>query len=134
MRLGNPLLFRDDDDLVPGDKWRPTIRKNISDCDTFVLFWCWHSDKSKSVQDEWKQALKERKRIVPVLMDATRVPARLAEHHWIDLSRELRHRHQKRYAFKRYGWTARPSEQYVEPTFLAGLKLRVELFRLLTRE
>jgi hypothetical protein len=133
MRVGSPLLFRDEDDLIPGDKWKPTLRKNICDCNTFLLFWCWHSKASTAVRAEWKQAVKERKRIVPVLLDATPLPSPLGDFQWIDL-RRLMHRHQKRLRFKAYGRIgARPSakQQYIEPTYEAGLQLRVELFRLL---
>lgn len=102
LRVGSPLLFRDDDDLIPGDKWKPTIGTKISECDTFMLFWCWHSKASTPVRGEWKQAIKEGKRIVPVLLDATELPPQLGEFHWIDLSPLTRHRHQKRLQFKVY--------------------------------
>lgn len=128
------MLFRDDDDLTPGVKWKPTIGKKISECDTFMVFWCWHSNKSAPVRAEWKQAVKEGKRIVPVLLDATPLPTHLAEHQWINL-RGLMHRHQKRVSYKRYGWMGAPPSaarrQIVDPTYEAGLRLRVELFQML---
>ena len=133
MRVGSPLLFRDDDDLIPGDKWKPTIGKNLSECDVFMVFWCWHSKASTSVRAEWKQAVKLRKRIVPVLLDATELPTKLTEFQWIDLSQLTKHRHQKSLQFKvgalkGAGSPSRARWQIIDPTFEAGLQLRVELF------
>jgi hypothetical protein len=135
LRVGMPI-FRDVDNLGPGDKWKPTITKAISQCGVFMLFWCWHSKVSKAVKAEWRQALAEDKRIVPILMDATPLPVKLRQFQWIDVS-ELMDRHQKRFSYKK--GAGKPAtagrriiiHHLIEPTHGAGLTIRRELWRVL---
>ena len=98
------------------------------------VFWCWHAHGSQAVRSEWRQALRESKRIVPVLLDSKPLPARLSEYQWIDV-RDLMERHESEK--KRLGGKAiarAPVQTYhaVEPTHLAGLTLRRELWRILS--
>jgi len=127
IRLGGPAVFRDTDSLSPGDEWQPTISKAISECDAFVIFWCRHAQASKSVRAEWEQALDEKKRIVPVLLDETPLPDQLGRYQWIDcrsLIAETSHNDQGPPVVIRRAF---------EPTHLAGLQARQELWAILSR-
>src|ERR1043166_3304149 len=82
-------VFLDKANLVPGDRWRMRVDDAISSSAVFLLFWCQHSAASKAVEKEYRLAVCAQKRIVPVLLDITPLPAELREFQWVDLSRAL---------------------------------------------
>jgi hypothetical protein len=95
LRAAKPTVFWDVDTIQPGDKWKREIRLAIRHCSVFLLFWCSHSDRSHSVKREWRQAISEERRVIPVLLDSTPLPKELREHQWIDL-RDLHVPHEPR--------------------------------------
>jgi hypothetical protein len=58
-----------------------------------VVFWCSHSSRSAEVQWECKQALKCKKNVLPVLLDATPLPPGLRAYQWIDFQAAFEDRH-----------------------------------------
>lgn len=124
---GKPDIFRDNDRLKPGDLWRPTVVNALSRCRAFMLFWCWHSKASRPVTAEWKQALRQSKRVIPILLDSTRLPKRLAECQWIDLRLWMDAHESKSGRI----WDVR---HLIEPTTGAAWQLRDELWALLNQE
>jgi len=84
MRTTGVSIFKDEDCIPPGKRWRPIITKNIKEIEVLILFWCIHAKKSKEVLKEWKQALNLDKDIIPVILDETPLPLALREYNGID--------------------------------------------------
>ncbi len=74
LRAAGGGVFRDVESISPGTRWRATIATAISNCDTFLLFWCEHSAESRKVKAEWDQAFDLVKPVVPILLDGTALP------------------------------------------------------------
>ena len=85
LRTTKALVFRDEDSIEPGAKWRSAIAASIARCDAMLVFWSQNSATSSAVAAEYSLALNARKSIVPVIMDETPLAPSLAEYQWIDL-------------------------------------------------
>jgi hypothetical protein len=48
-RISGVRVFRDEDDIKPGDRWTFAIDDAIDNCDLLLLFWCCHSASSDAV-------------------------------------------------------------------------------------
>ncbi len=134
IRLGGPSIFQDTASLGPGDEWRPAIVSAISRCSTILVFWCRHARASAAVRREWQQALREHKRIVPVLLDSTLLPHKLARYQWIDcrsLMDETSHRGQSG-AESTAGIRRPVIHRFIDPTHLAGMQARRSLWIILS--
>lgn len=79
----NPYL--DQEQLRPGDDLPERIRKGIKGCDTFLLVWSAGAASSEWVQREWDMAYELRKKIVPYVLDGTRLPRTLENLLFIEL-------------------------------------------------
>ena len=66
-------IFRDEDSIPFGDNWETHINAAIRSCDIFYVFWCAHSASSDQVQREIRLAKRHKKRIIPILIDHTRL-------------------------------------------------------------
>jgi hypothetical protein len=86
-------VFYDQDSIQAGKKWRPQSDKALSDADQVFLFWCAHSASSVEVKKEWESGLQLDKDFVPVILDATPVPSRLAEFQFVDMREAARRTH-----------------------------------------
>ena len=84
LRVNKSLVFQDIDDIQPGKRWRSEIGKALTESHLVVVFWCDHSSRSDEVSKEWKAAIDQDKDLLPLLLDATPLPAELAEFQWID--------------------------------------------------
>ena len=84
LRVNNSFVFQDVDHIRPGKKWRGEIAKAISDAQLVVVFWCNHASNSIEVSNEWKEAIKQEKDLLPLLLDKTPLPPELSEFQWID--------------------------------------------------
>ena len=79
-------VFLDIEQLKPGDLWESKIIGAVEDSSVFVLCWCCQSKKSAFVAKEIRTALADgKKKLVPVLFCATKLPPELANRQWIDL-------------------------------------------------
>ena len=81
-----------DGDFEPGEPWFQQIAQHIDRAPQLFVFWCEHSATSVQVRREFVYALGREKRVVPVLLDDTALPAELAPIHGIDLRDVFRHR------------------------------------------
>lgn len=78
------LVYCDADAIRTGGRWREELGSAIADADVLLVFWCHHSNTSYEVRKEFALALEEGKDIVPVLLDGTPLPSRLAGCRGID--------------------------------------------------
>jgi len=100
LRATKDIVFHDLDSIKPGRKWRGEIAEALSTTTLIILFWCYHSSRSREVRKEYQFALTTNKAVLPVLLDATPVPAPLDEFQWVDF-RHLAisgHRSRKRWS------------------------------------
>lgn len=77
--------------IEPGTKWKKAILESLRGADQFVLIWCCHSAGSEWVAREVRIALREAKRVVPVLLCGIEPPKPIADYEWIDLSGVVKH-------------------------------------------
>jgi hypothetical protein len=96
LRVGNVRAFQDITAIEPGDDWEVVLVTSIEAATTVVVFWCDHSLRSTWVNREIDLALKGEKRIVPLLLDKTPMPQKLARFHGIDFASEFHHPAAKR--------------------------------------
>lgn len=82
-------VFRDEDSIPPGARWAEQISSALNACDTVFVFWSVHSRASAAVKEEWSQAVRLSKSVVPVLLDSTPLESTLAAYQWVDLRRFL---------------------------------------------
>ena len=78
-------VFRDEQSVKPGQKWRIAIDEAIEQCQTILVFWCEHAAQSSEVRSEYEHAIALGKRVVPVLMDQTALPPNLGQYQGLDL-------------------------------------------------
>lgn len=84
LRVNTSLVFVDTDHIRPGKRWRDEIGGALASSDLVVVFWCAHAAESDEVAQEWRSALTAGKDLLPLLLDATPLPAALHEYQWID--------------------------------------------------
>lgn len=85
MRVNLTRVYLDKDGIKPGKKWRDKVDDAIRSSSLLIVFWCVHSRQSEEVRREYLLAIKERKDVVPVLLDDTPVVEELRDYQWIDL-------------------------------------------------
>jgi hypothetical protein len=78
------LVFQDTTNLVVGQDWKVQIDTAIFESQRVFVFWCEHSASSVEVRHEYELALSLEKTVVPILVDATPLPATLSEIHALD--------------------------------------------------
>jgi hypothetical protein len=78
-------VFRDEQSVKPGQKWRIAIDEALEQCQTILVFWCEHAAQSSEVRSEYERAIAIGKRVVPVLIDETALPPNLGQYQWVDL-------------------------------------------------
>lgn len=76
-------VFVDYHRIKPGDTLPGKISEALEWCDTFLLLWSKHAQKSDWVKLEWENALSLRKKIIPCLLDNTILPAILSRDVWV---------------------------------------------------
>lgn len=74
-------VFIDSRSTSPGANWKAKIDHEIKNCSLFYLFWCRHSSRSDEVEREYKKAIRDRKKVIPILLDNTRLPMEIEEIH-----------------------------------------------------
>src|SRR5262245_37773136 len=82
LRLGKKRVFRDVEELRPGDEWAKRINQALDDSDIFVLFWCCHAAKSRFVLSEIQRAIEpdRTKKVIPALLCKEEVPSVLGKY------------------------------------------------------
>lgn len=84
LRVNKSFVFRDTDNIRPGKKWRNEIARALDESNLVVVFWCDHARASDEVSKEWKAAIEQGKDLLPLLLDATPLPAELGAYQGID--------------------------------------------------
>jgi hypothetical protein len=84
LRANQSLVFQDIDNIVPGKRWRGELERGLAQSHLVVVFWCSHASRSDEVAKEWQAAIAQNKDLLPLLLDATPLPAPLGEFQWID--------------------------------------------------
>jgi|CXWL01.1.fsa_nt_gi tetratricopeptide (TPR) repeat protein len=74
-------IWRDQEKLYGGQKWPKVLGEAIADQHVFLLAWSKNSATSHFVEFEWTTALALKKKIVPCLLDTTKLPPSLAAMH-----------------------------------------------------
>ena len=64
-----------DEGLTPGESWNDDIAEHIKNCDCFILMLSKSSVESKYVKAEINYALSKDKKVLPVLLEDTKLPA-----------------------------------------------------------
>jgi hypothetical protein len=86
-------VFLDVTSLKPGDLWEEKVIGAVKESSVFVLCWCCESENSVFIAKEISTALSEGgKRLVPVLLCSTPLPAAMADRQWIDLRETILHK------------------------------------------
>jgi hypothetical protein len=99
-------VFRDEQSIKPGGKWRVEINAALEQCQVILVFWCKHARKSSEVSREYVRAVSLGKRVVPVLVDYTALPPDLGQYQGVDLRSilsGLHRRFRKRHGAVRHG-------------------------------
>lgn len=78
------LVYCDADSMRTSGRWREELAAAISEANVVLVFWCHHSNTSYEVRKEFAVALEHGKDILPLLLDGTPLPARLAGRRCID--------------------------------------------------
>src|SRR5215207_7039567 len=61
----NHDVFTDVNSISAGDIWNSTIEENISNCDVFVSIVTYGALQSPNVENEFSQAQREKKKVIP---------------------------------------------------------------------
>jgi len=83
LRAGGATVFQDVIDIEFGTRWKDALFKALDQCERVMVFWSAAAAKSKWVEQEWRCALEAKKRIVPMMLDDTPLPAPLGEFHGV---------------------------------------------------
>lgn len=83
LRAAGANVFQDIADIEFGAHWETALLKAIAQCERVMVFWSAAAAQSSWVEREWRCALAAGKRIVPMLLDKTPLPAPLAVLHGV---------------------------------------------------
>lgn len=78
-------VFRDEESIEPGARWRDILNESLDSATTVLVFWSKRAASSKWVAGEVARAVELGKRLIPIILDDTPLGGALAERQWIDL-------------------------------------------------
>ena len=78
------LVYCDAGSLRVRGRWREELAGAISEASVVLVFWCHHSNTSYEVRKEFALALEQGKDVLPLLLDGTPLPSKLADRRSID--------------------------------------------------
>lgn len=81
LRCAGVTVFLDIDSIEYGTDWKQAIESALAMCDRVIVIWSVSASESKWVTREFSEAKNQQKRIVPVMLDNTPLPATLADLH-----------------------------------------------------
>jgi hypothetical protein len=79
------LVYRDAESLRTRRAVREDLATSVAESDVVLVFWCHHSFTSYDVRKECDLALEQGKDMLPLLLDDTPLPRKLATQRTIDL-------------------------------------------------
>lgn len=80
----NDLIFHDKNDIRDGEQWEPQLLQRLGEVHTVMVFWCKHSAESEYVRKEYLQGIAQQKKILPIILDETKMTKELAAYQGID--------------------------------------------------
>jgi len=72
------IVYCDADSMRTGGRWREDVGTAIAAANVVLVFWCHHSNTSYEVRKEFALALEQGKDVLPLLLDGTPLPSKLA--------------------------------------------------------
>src|SRR5688572_13263659 len=92
LRVGGKRVFRDVEEIAPGDEWSKRIDETLDDSEIFMLFWCCHAAKSPWVSREINRATRKReKRVIPAVLCPMEIPKAVSKYQWVDFIEVVKH-------------------------------------------
>ncbi len=79
-------IFADFTDIKAGDRIPARIIDGLEWCDTLLLVWSEHAERSNSVTDEWWAANHLNRRIIPCVIDNTELPILIISRSFINFN------------------------------------------------
>jgi hypothetical protein len=86
IKLGGATVFRDEDSIEPGEEWAKVLKDSIKASEWIVLFWSANAATSDFVTAEWALGVYFEKKVAPILLDKTPLPAELRKFQHLDYS------------------------------------------------
>jgi adenylate cyclase len=77
LRASNLVLWVDQDDILPGQRWDQAIEQALEQCSDVLVLLSSRSAVSDVVLDEINYALERKKRVLPVVIESCNIPLRL---------------------------------------------------------
>ncbi len=68
------LVFQDTLRITAGKPWEYQIIDALKQSDIIIIFWCEHSCNSEEIKKEYQFAIENKKDVLPLLLDRTRLP------------------------------------------------------------
>ncbi len=87
------LVCCDADSIRARGRWREELGNAISEASVVLVFWCHHSNTSYEVRKEFALALERSKDVLPLLLDETPLPGKLADCRSIDFRGRIKALH-----------------------------------------
>ncbi|MDQ3012930.1 MAG: TIR domain-containing protein [Acidobacteriota bacterium] len=76
-------VWRDQHSIRGGEQWPKAIGEALAACDAVLLAWSTNSANTAAVEFEWNTALALGKKIIPLMLDETPLPASLKTFNWV---------------------------------------------------
>ena len=86
MRVTGAAVFRDEDSIAPGQRWRAEVSDALGAADTVLVFWSTHARASEEVRHEYETAMAAGKTVIPILLDGTPPAEALQQFQHLDFS------------------------------------------------
>jgi hypothetical protein len=84
LRVGGTRIFRDEDSIQAGKRWKAVLTENLQASECVLVFWSTNSATSLAVREEYTTAIKLKKDVAPILLDETPLIDELCHFQWID--------------------------------------------------
>lgn len=81
-------VWIDVEDIPAGMKWSSAIQQGLDICDVMLVVITPESMASRNVEDEWQYYLDEKKPIIPILLEPTKVHFQLSRIQYIDFKNQ----------------------------------------------
>lgn len=76
-------VWRDQHSIRGGEQWPKAIGEALAACDAVLLAWSTNSASTAAVEFEWNTAIALGKKIIPLMLDETPLPASLKTFNWV---------------------------------------------------
>lgn len=86
LRAKGVNVWRDQDDIDAGENWDDAIERALKACSHLLFVMSPTAVESREVTGEWRYALKQRKKIVPIMYKQCEMPRQLYEIHYLDFT------------------------------------------------